>query len=302
MSVGFLPPGVIRSYGEDLARIPLRTLGWPLGESHGLGKDGDDAFVGDLGADNDLVLCASSRSLWARRRNVRCRVSLVIWEPPAVQGRLYKLLRWCGRSYHRVFTHQMSLCKVLRNARLVEHGGTTLKASPENSFTKTSMVSLVASTKNDLPGHRLRHRVAAWSRTAYETLKLYGHAYEPVVDKAEAHAPFRYSVVIENSRCSGYFTEKLIDSMLCSSIPIYWGDPSIGSHFDPRGVVVCETQADIRKAILQSSHGDYEHRRPFLEANQLVAKRLARSMIHRACDTLRDEQNKTGTYPLKSAA
>ena len=291
MSISLLPSGVLRSYGEDLSRIPLRHLQWPTGEHDDCGTREADALVGDLKADDDLILTADSRSLWASRRNIRCRVSILTEQPFSTQGHFYTLMRWRGRSYHRVFTHQISLCHALPNARLVEHGGTTLQALPKTPSVKTAMVSLVDSTTHHLPGHRLCHRVAAWSRTACKTTQLYGPGYLALSDKTEAHAPFRYSVIVENSRSKGYFTEKLIDSMLCSNVPIYWGDPSIGSYFDPRGMVVCETQADIQKAIVQASSEDYDRRRPFVDVNQWIAKRLSRSMIHRACDILHDEQD-----------
>lgn len=98
---------------------------------------------------------------------------------------------------------------------------------------KTKICSLIASTKNDLPGHKLRHEIAK----LHKWIDLYGRGYKPIENKSEALRDYAFSVVIENVSFSGYFTEKLIDCMLMRSIPIYYGDPNIDSKFDKRGIL-----------------------------------------------------------------
>jgi hypothetical protein len=74
--------------------------------------------------------------------------------------------------------------------------------------------------------------------------------------------------VIENSRTPGYFTEKLIDSCLSSSVPIYWGAPDIEHFFDPSGMVVCRNERELRDAVLRVGDGEYERRREGLSTNR----------------------------------
>jgi len=38
--------------------------------------------------------------------------------------------------------------------------------------------------------------------------------------RPRALTPYRYSVVIENVREPGYFSEKLVDALLCGTVPI----------------------------------------------------------------------------------
>lgn len=48
---------------------------------------------------------------------------------------------------------------------------------------------------------------------------------------------YRYSIVIERAKWSGYFSSRLIDCLSMGTIPIYWGDPDIGERFDIDGII-----------------------------------------------------------------
>ena len=43
--------------------------------------------------------------------------------------------------------------------------------------------------------------------------------------------------VIENMREPNYFSEKLVDAVLCSTVPIYWGCPNLDRFVDPDGII-----------------------------------------------------------------
>jgi len=95
---------------------------------------------------------------------------------------------------------------------------------------KTKDVSMFVSNKNTMPGHKLRHKLLY--ELKYTGVDFYGQGAENYVsNKADGLRDYRFSIVIENSRESGYFTEKIVDCFLTGTIPIYWGDPDIGRHF-----------------------------------------------------------------------
>jgi hypothetical protein len=133
---------------------------------------------------------------------------------------------------------------------------------------KKRRISLIASPKKSTTGHRLRHRIASWSKKHSPDLDLYGGAYNPIDNKEDAHLPYLFSVVIENSRAAGYFTEKLIDSFLTLSLPIYWGAPDVSHFFDPRGMICCSTEQEIQAAISQVTMSEYTKCLPYLYENQ----------------------------------
>ncbi len=261
MAVALLPYRQPRQQFCRLADYPLDSVLWPLDRAEG-------DTLGDLNEHDHVVMYSSSRAYTASFKGLRCRVSLMLMEPPAIQSRWYKLLRWIYPKFYRVLTHNSDLLQRIPNARFVPHGGTFLRHEFHAAPPKQRRISLIASLKKDTVGHRLRHRLAEWSRQASPDLQLYGYGYNPIDDKSVAHAPYWFSVVVENSRVPGYFTEKLIDSLLCRSLPIYWGAPDIAHFFDHRGMIVCHDEWELRDAIQSVNVAEYQRRLPFLEENR----------------------------------
>lgn len=284
MAIGILIYGLPKKRFCRLADCLISDAEWPLGEPEGC------ETLGDLSSDDHLVLTISSRSLLADRRGLSCKVSGLIFEPPVIQQRNYRILRMLGGRYHRVLTHSNRLLQRLPNARFLPHGGCWLKEIPGEVHPKTGLVSIIASKKRDTAGHRLRHRLAAWAIQEETGLQLFGPDYQPMENKIEGHSPFHYSVVLENSREPGYFTEKIVDSLLCMSLPIYWGAPDIAHFFDPRGLIICNSEADLQEAILGVSEEDYAARLPFLEENRRRALTYA-DRQHNAALTLQREDD-----------
>jgi len=124
-------------------------------------------------------------------------------------------------------------------------------------------------------------------------LDAMGYGYKPLEDKADGHVPYQFSVVIENCREPGFFTEKLIDSFLCRSLPIYWGAPDIEHFFDPRGMILCRTADDIQTAIEKATPEDYARRREFLERNRQTSLRYI-NCVDTAAQCLEDSNNELG--------
>jgi len=68
-----------------------------------------------------------------------------------------------------------------------------------------------------------------------------------------------------------FFSEKLIDALLCECVPIYWGCPNIGEFMDTSGMIICKDEAELRSAILAASPEGYQRRLPALRAIKEVA-------------------------------
>lgn len=280
MFMGILPRPALPGYGRSLANVPLSSILGPAGQTTAdhLCVDG---CVGDLCVDDHLVVQSCSKSLFASHHGVRCRLSYWLREPRAIQSRFYRMMRLISRRYDRVLTYDDDLCRTIPNAAFLAHGGCWVRQpSLAGNVTKTQWMSVVASPKRSTVGHRMRHEVIEWaaenlSEGNTPQLTAFGHQYNSLDDKQDSHQPYQFSVVIENSRTSNYFTEKLIDCLVCNSLPIYWGAPEITEYFDPRGMLVCETFDDVVAAI-RSCDGDlYRSRLPYLNANRLRALRYA---------------------------
>ncbi len=265
------PRVCVLPYRQKLGMMPsgllLSDLHWPLGVPQGI----EGQTLGDL-LPTDHVLALPHKSLYfCPSFGTRARVSIMILEPRAIHRKYMALTKLFRQRFHRILTSDSLLLASAPNSVMFPCGGSWVPQWQETDLTKHAMCSLIASSQKKQTGHKLRHDLVRWCRETGQDIDVMGRGYKPFVEKPEGLAPFRYSIVIENTREKGYFTEKLIDSLLCNTIPIYWGCPNIADFFDTEAMVVCENMADIQRAIKQMSEPDYVSRLPALTAARDVA-------------------------------
>jgi hypothetical protein len=70
-----------------------------------------------------------------------------------------------------------------------------------------------------------------------------------VAGKIEFFRRYKFTLAIENSIWPGYLTEKLVDSILGGSIPIYVGDPLAKLTFDPASYIDFSCFRTIKEMI-----------------------------------------------------
>lgn len=272
-------------FAEGLARLPLDRLDWPLGRPARLMQ----GCVADMAATDHLITYPKTRLYLAPRAGRKAQLSLMIVEPDSVHAKHLRLARLFHRRFFRVLTKNAPLLATIPNGLHCVFGTTFLTDVARPVPQKTRLASLIASAKDTLPGHKLRHEIVRRLQGQGAVVDIMGRGYNPFDDKADGLAPYRYSVVIENSRETAYFTEKLVDALLCETVPIYWGAPDIADHFDPAGLIICQTADEIMQALSRASAEDYAQRLPAIRANRLKALeaadlhgRAARAVFHAA--------------------
>jgi hypothetical protein len=114
---------------------------------------------------------------------------------------------------------------------------------------KNKLCSIIASGKTEQVGHILRHSTVDWIRKNTLAVDVLGRGYQPFEEKEDGLLLYNYSVIIENCQESDYFSEKLLDCILCNTIPIYWGCPNISDYFDVTGFLICNTEHELRTSI-----------------------------------------------------
>jgi hypothetical protein len=93
---------------------------------------------------------------------------------------------------------------------------------------KSKLISIIASNKGHTRGHRWRRELAAHLHAYFgDQIDIFGFGHNPISDKREATDKYAYSIVIENDARDFYVTEKIVDSLLGWSYPIYSGSPMI---------------------------------------------------------------------------
>jgi hypothetical protein len=106
---------------------------------------------------------------------------------------------------------------------------------PEN---KLNRISVVCSTKSRLPRQRARLRLIERLRQEFpDSVCVFGRGFRSIGDKAEAIAPYRYHLVLENNDCPHFWTEKLADAYLGYSLPIFSGCRNVTDYFPEQSMV-----------------------------------------------------------------
>jgi hypothetical protein len=134
---------------------------------------------------------------------------------------------------------------------------------------KTRPLSWVVGNAADLPGH-LRRRALLRSLQGASGLDvdLFGRAVRPIEDKAEGLLPYRYSLAVENTFGTDYWTEKIADCFLCWCVPLYYGCPNLERYFPEDAFIRIdienpEAAADRIRRIV--GEDDWKRRLPALE-------------------------------------
>lgn len=200
-----------------------------MGNGHAYLKDVWDqsGFVfSRAGAESHDIAVYTEYDLWRviahRRSGKHKKYFAVLMESPEVTKKFYTDVVLYAEHFDAVFTFSDTLLSKIDNGHKYHLGGSWL---PVDSFVswdqKTADISMVASDKSSLIGHKLRHEVyGVWGNRIDCWGTITGAHYR---DRAECFQQYKFSVVIENCIHETYFSEKLIDCCLAGCIPIYYG-------------------------------------------------------------------------------
>lgn len=265
------PAIAVLPYGSRLggkqADRPLSELNWPLGCPYRLqGKR-----LRDLEPSDHLIVYPKTAMHYQLNWHCPAQVSMMVVEPNIMHGHHLRWLRLTHRRFFRVFSYDEEFLSRVPNGIFLPYGTTWVPNWRDLQIEKTAEVSLIASGKRDHPGHKLRHNLVEYVRAEHPEVAVMGRGYTPFEQKSDGLVPFRYSVVIENVQQRNYFSEKLIDAVLCDCVPIYWGCPNIGDFMETSGMVICQTEVEMRAAIAAANAEDYSQRLPALRAIKDVA-------------------------------
>ncbi len=131
------------------------------------------------------------------------------------------------------------------------------------------------------PGHQARQKFLN-RITGQIDFDLFGRGYEYLDDKWDGLAPYRYSFVIENHQNDFYWTEKIMDSFLAWTMPIYFGARKITDFFPAEALIQIELDdpnavVKIKDAIAHNMwaknlNAIREARRRVLNEHHILAK------------------------------
>jgi len=196
----------------------------------------------------------------------------MLMEPRAMNPFIYEWVLNNHNSFKNIITYDKKLLENCDNTIFYPHCGCWIKEENQMIYEKSKILSIIASDKRQTEGHKLRHIAINFFREDNIGLDVYGRGYKPVAYKLESLKDYAFSLIIENSRADYYFTEKLIDSFITGTVPIYWGCPSIGDFFNLDGMIIFEDIEDLLLKVNDLSLEKYNDMLPIINENFKKAK------------------------------
>lgn len=101
-----------------------------------------------------------------------------------------------------------------------------------SNHNRVDKICIITSNKRFTKGHRKRVDFAQKIKEIFpDKVDIFGNGFNNIPDKFAIQSKYKYSIVIENCSYPNYWTEKLSDTYLAGSFPIYYGDPKIKDYF-----------------------------------------------------------------------
>jgi hypothetical protein len=174
----------------------------------------------------------------------------------------YLIQNW--RNFKYIITFNQDVLDKCPNAKEYNYG-TVWITQPEystiNINSKQFRISTIVGNKFVTEGHILRQGLLT-NEKSFPTIEFFVSNNNLTVknlfrkkkqlvgpSKFKTFQYFQYQVVIENSRQTNYFTEKLMDCLITKTIPIYWGCPNISKFFDTTGWIIFDNLSDLKAKL-----------------------------------------------------
>ena len=188
-------------------------------------------------------------------------------EPEKLKPNIYKYVKENHKKFKIIFTHDKDILE-LDNASFIPYGGCWVHKRDCSLHKKHKNISIIASNKNQLDGHKLRHEIISKFK---KHIDIFGNGYKKINNKINGLKDYRFHLVIENTKKDYWFTEKLIDSMMTGAVPIYYGCPSIEKFFNTHGIVQINNLNDFDKILRNLTEEFYDQKMPFIKENFKLA-------------------------------
>lgn len=123
---------------------------------------------------------------------------------------------------------------------------TTSEADKARTTPRAKLMSLMVSDKGYAPGHKLRHELVKRILASNLPIDIYGRGcalynssdsrLKGTFSEIEPYEGYKYHIAIENFETEAYFSEKLMNPLLCGTIPIYNGCRTADAYF-PNSII-----------------------------------------------------------------
>ena len=196
------------------------------------------------------------------------------------QDRLFNLVKNNYEKFHTILTHDKELLETLPNSKFMPttdvirfnmlpnpYNHSLFKALPElpnyempedlfQIYPKNKLVSVTASNKAFLPGHRERLKML---ESVKDKVDAFGSVQLTLYNKMIKHErkfeslkDYAFSIAIENLDSNiddYYFSEKITDCFITGTVPIDYGCPNIGKFFNTDSILIFNTAEELHNIL-----------------------------------------------------
>jgi hypothetical protein len=168
---------------------------------------------------------------------------------------------------------------------------------PAPDIKKNFAVSTVITYRNVLPGHFLRHELYRRRKEIKIPFDIYAGTWNETFEGKDTILmppwPNRkqkvmimdcmFHICIEGFKRIDQYSEKLIDSLITKTVPIYWGCINIGDYFNEQGIIQVNSVDEIIDVCRILTPEVYERMLPVVNDNYELALK-----VYKYEDILRD--------------
>jgi len=195
------------------------------------------------------------------------KIALLL-EPRTVRKYTYDNISKYQHLFNLILTFDQQLLKNKKKFVFAPFGTSWINTAHQKIYNKKKKISIIASQKKYLGGHKVRHSFAS-----IPGIDKYGKItgkYIPL--KVSGLKDYMFSVAVENCSVPNYFSEKLIDCFLCGCVPVYWGCTNIHKFFNIDGMILAKNKNQLQKMMPRMNMKLYTSMLPAIQDNFERAK------------------------------
>lgn len=199
-------------------------------------------------------------------------------EPPSLNQFEYDFIKLNYNKFEKIFTYDKDLLSLSDKFVLIPIGGCWINDFDRKIYEKNKFLCTIVSNKRQTIGHNLRHEIIS----KINNIDVFGNGYNPINKKIEVLKDYKFNIVVENQKMDFLFTEKIIDSFVTGTIPIYWGCPSIDKFFDINGIIQFNTIEELKNIVSSINDNVYYDKLESIKNNFELAKKyiIADNLIY----------------------
>jgi hypothetical protein len=177
------------------------------------------------------------------------------FEPPQFLGLTNEFVDYAKKHISKYFIGELFGLP----SPFVEYHAYIGRMSPLKSLptSKPNIMSIMVSQKMFAPGHKYRHELVKRILSSNLPIDIIGRGckyYKPdsrLKGEFNGHEPYlsyQFHIAIENFQLNHYYSEKVMDPLLCGTTPVYLGCKNIEKYF-PNMVILLsgDVDTDIRR-------------------------------------------------------